>query len=277
MESAPTVSSQTRVAAVVGDPVGHSLSPQIHNGWFSRLGLDWVYVALPVSGAGDRIVDSMRALSLAGLNVTMPHKEVVARTADRLTGSSQILGVANTLYWHGDEILATSTDGDGFVASLRADAGRDPSGLSFVVLGAGGAARGIVEALGRAGARSIVVVNRTAERAESAAGLAPVATVGDLEAAREADVIVNTTPVGMGDSNRSPLPEGLIGAAHLVVDIVYNPRLTPLLRQAEAAGASTLGGIGMLIRQAALSFELWTELAVPPGDVFPDGPGWALS
>jgi len=264
------ITGATRLAGVIGDPVRHSLSPAIHNAAFAACGLDWVYVALPVpAGEGGAAVRAMRALGIEGLSVTMPHKADVAGAVDELTPVARTLGVCNCLYRRGDRIVGHSTDGDGFVAAFETRFGRAPAGLRFLVVGAGGAARSIVEALGRAGAASIVVANRSPDRAAEVAALAAVATtgrLGDREAVAAADAVVNATSLGMEggpEPGAVPVPIEALRPDHLVVDIVYEPRVTPLLAAAEAIGADAADGVGMLIGQAALSFELWTGVAAP--------------
>ncbi|MEM9561142.1 MAG: shikimate dehydrogenase [Actinomycetota bacterium] len=272
------ITGVTRLAGVIGDPVRHSLSPVIHNAAFAHLGLDWVYVALPVpAGGGAAAVDAMRTLGIDGLSVTMPHKGPVAAAADELSVAAAALGVANCLQrvggpasgdGTGDRIVGHSTDGDGFVWAFEHRFGRPPAGLSFLVAGAGGAARSIVEALGRAGAAGIAVTNRTPERAVPVAALATRARVVDPTNAEveAADVVVNTTSLGMAggpDPEGCPIPTAGLRADHRVVDIVYQPRRTPLLMAAEAVGAATDNGVAMLVGQAALAFELWTGVAAP--------------
>jgi shikimate dehydrogenase len=179
--------------------------------------------------------------------------------------------VCNCIYRSQDRIVGHSTDGDGFVAAFETRFERKPEGLRFVVAGAGGAARSIVEALGRAGAAGIVVANRSPERAEAVAALAPGATVGRLddgEMVAGADVVVNATSLGMGGGpapEEVPVPVAALGRHHLVVDIVYQPRVTPLLAAARAVGAQASDGVAMLVGQAALAFELWTGVAAPLG------------
>ena len=249
----------TRVAAVIGDPVAHSLSPALHNAGFASLRADWVYVAFHV-GDGDAAaaLDAMRVLGIAGLSVTMPHKQAVAAAVDVLDPAAELLGAVNTVLPLGDGRLAGyATDGDGFVAALAA-AGEPVAGKTVVVLGAGGAARSIVEALARNGATSVTVVNRTATAAESAAMLAgAVGRIGTVADIADAELLVNATSIGMGTSEL-PIPGGLIAPHHVVADIVYHPRRTALLAAADAAGATTIDGVGMLVQQAALQQALWT-------------------
>src|SRR5437899_2992567 len=165
----------THVAAVIGSPVRHSLSPVIHNAAFAALDLDWAYVAFEVeAGAGARAVDAMRVLGLRGLSVTMPHKADVAGAVDRLTPTAEALGAVNTVAWGPRlALVGDNTDGPGFIDAVRIDEGFDPVGRRALVVGAGGGARAVVRALAHAGVGEIVVVNRTAERAEAAVALAP--------------------------------------------------------------------------------------------------------
>ena len=257
---------------MIGDPVRHSLSPRIHNAAFDALDLDWVYVALPVpAGRGAEAVAAVDLLGIDGLSVTMPHKAAVASAVERRTAVVEALGVSNCL--HRDEhgrLVAHSTDGDGFVRSLLVDDGIELDGARVVVVGTGGAARSITEAVGRAGAAGIVVLSRSAERASGVAALAeqarPVMVDDGGSEVESADVVVNATPVGMSggpDPTGLPVPADLLGPHQVVVDIVYEPRTTPLLTAAAERGATTVNGLGMLVHQAAISFELWTGVDAP--------------
>lgn len=260
--TAPTGS--TRLAAVIGSPVRHSRSPALANAAFEAAGVDWVLVALEVApGAGAGAVAAVRTLGLGGLMVTMPHKEDVLAALDRLTPAATALGAVNSVAWEGDELVGDNTDGPGLVDSLRGDVGLDPAGRRCVVLGAGGAARSVVWALGEAGAAEVVVVNRTASRADVAAALAGRAgRVGDPASVAEADLVVNATSVGMGaaDDATGPLPVDarFLRPGQTVVDLVYQPLRTPLLAAAAAAGARPVDGLGMLVHQAARSVQRWT-------------------
>jgi shikimate dehydrogenase len=274
----------TRVAGVIGDPVRHSLSPALHNAAFAALGLDWVYVAFPVApGQAPAAVAAMRALELAGLSVTMPHKAAVVGALDRLGPTAARLGVVNTISWAataGEPALeGDSTDGAGFIDALRGDDGFDPAGRRCLVLGSGGAARAVTLALAEARAASVAVAARQADRARECATLAgpagsvviagptaePTGSSSLAEAVAGADLIVNATPVGMirGDG----LPFGLEAAAlhsrHFVADLIYAPATTPLLSAARSRGAGTANGLGMLIHQAARQIAVWTGRPPP--------------
>ncbi len=252
------ISGATRVAAVIGSPVRHSLSPALHNAAFEQLGVDWVYTAFDVAhGRAQAAVDAMRTLGLGGLSVTMPHKEGIARAVDSLDAAAAALRSVNTVVPQADGSLkGYSTDGAGFVASLVA-AGVGVDGRNVCVLGAGGAARAIIDALGRAGAARIAVLNRTFSTAQEAVHLAgAVGAIGVAHDVRDADIVVNATSIGMG-SNDLPCDPAALRAGQVVADVVYHPRDTALLRAARAAGATAIDGFGMLVQQAALQQQLW--------------------
>jgi shikimate dehydrogenase len=260
------ITGRTRVAAVIGDPVRHSLSPAIHNAAFQALGLDWVYVALEVpTGEGRAAVKAMRTLGIDGLNVTMPHKSDVAKAIDVLTPMAKALGAVNTVVPTTKGLLGDSTDGEGFVNALRADEGVDVAGKRFLVLGAGGAARAVVKAVTDAGAKEVVVVARREEPAKACVKLAgAIGRIGSADEAGDVDVVVNATPVGMGEvvafpgTADVPIDPERLGTGQLVVDLVYQPLVTPLVAAARERGVLAVNGVGMLIHQAALAFRLWT-------------------
>jgi shikimate dehydrogenase len=261
--TATTITAGTRVAAVIGSPVRHSLSPALHNAAFAAAGVDWVYTAFEVApGQAGAALAAMRALGLGGLSVTMPHKDDIAAAVDVLSPAARALRTANTVVRGADgQLEGHSTDGEGFVASLR-EAGVDPSGAAVAVLGAGGAARSVVDALARAGAASVAVVNRTPAKAAVAAALAGSAgVVGAREHVAAADIVVNATSVGMGVVDGAvdalPVDPALLHAGQVVADLVYHPLDTALLVAARAAGATTVDGLGMLVHQAALQQQLW--------------------
>ena len=270
-------SGSTRVAAVIGDPIAHSLSPTLHNEAFRVLGLDWVYVAFRVPpGEGAAAVAAMRTLGLAGLSVTMPHKADAAGAVDRLGPVAARLGVVNTVSRvvdaEGEELLGESTDGAGYLDSLAED-GFDPAGRRGLVLGTGGAARAVTLALAGAGAAQVVVAGRRAEAVSACASLAgrtgsgvDAADAVALEAEiRAADLIVNATPVGMqpGDGLPFDLSGAWLGPGQFVSDLIYAPAVTPLLAEARAAGSAWANGLGMLIHQAGHQVRMWTGQRPP--------------
>ena len=277
------VSATTTVVGVIGDPVGHSLSPLLHNTAFVEMGLDWVSVGFPVAaGQAQTALAGMRALGIAGLSVTMPHKEAVAALVDRTTPVATRLDAVNCVTLASGELVGSNTDGEGFVAALRHGDGFEPEGKKCLVIGAGGAARAVVLALAEAGAAEVIVVNRTESRATLAAALAgPVGRVGRPEEAETADLVVNATPAGMGQSQGQgagaepgaapgaapqaatgpdpfPLDAAYLVAGQVVVDLVYHPAVTPWLLAARERGAVTHNGLGMLVHQAAVQLRSWT-------------------
>ena len=253
--------STRRIAAVIGSPVTHSLSPAIHQAAFDAAGVSWTYTAFDITDAAAAL-SAMRLLGLAGLSVTMPLKEDVAQAVDRLDPAAQVLSSVNTVSWDGGELVGSSTDGAGFVASLAA-AGVAVDGAEISVIGAGGAARSVIDALGRAGAADITVLNRTRVRAEYAASLSKAASVGIVSDITRADIVINATSVGMGvsiddatDLDMACDP-ALLRSGQVVADLVYHPLETAWIRAAADIGATTVDGLGMLVQQAALQQLQW--------------------
>ena len=264
--------------AVIGWPLGHTLSPVMHQAALDELGLDATYTALPTPPGteSDRFQD-VRSGALAGLNVTIPHKLAAFRAMDRLTPAAQRTGAVNTVIRDGSRLLGDNTDPYGFIEALRQFGGFDPAGSSAMVLGAGGAARAAVLALFDSGASRIIVVNRTPARAhELVKNLkAPDGPPIDAYALTDsrlplllphAQLLVNTTSVGMDGGpapDASPVPPDWLHPNLFVYDIVYRPAVTPLLAAANHCGASTLGGLEMLVMQGAASLQQWTGRPAP--------------
>jgi shikimate dehydrogenase len=251
------------VAAVIGDPVAHSLSPAIHNAAFEACGIDAVFVALPVRPADlAAAVACVRALDLLGLSVTMPHKSAIQEHLDVVGPEAAALDAVNCVLREGDRLVGTTTDGRGFVDALAA-ASVDLVGTRVLVLGAGGAARAVIHALAGEDPAEIGVANRSADRAKAAVLLGGRDTrIADVDEAPDFDVIVNATSVGMGTADL-PLPADLLREGQVVVDLVYEPVETALLAAARAAGATAVDGVGMLVHQAAHAFRLWTGVEPP--------------
>lgn len=264
--SGRAITAATTVAAVIGHPVGHSLSPALHRAGFDSLGADWVYVAFDVApGRAVAALEAMRTLGLGGLSVTMPHKTDVAAAVDRADPAAVALASVNTVSRDVDgALVGHSTDGDGLVAALAAH-DTPVEGQRIGVVGAGGAGRSIIDALGRHGAAEIIVVNRDPDRAAAGAALAPgTARVGLVQDLAPADIIINATPVGMSGSNTgdgthaaTPVPTSVLRRTHTVVDIVYQPLETTFLQAAREVGARVIDGLGMLVHQAALQEQIW--------------------
>ena len=255
----------TGVAGVIGDPVAHSLSPSLHNAAYEAAGINWTYVAFHVRrGQAAQAVDAMRNLGIRGLSVTMPHKEAVVDAADIVTPAVRALGAANCLELDSDgRVVAHNTDGDGFVNSYERH-GDSIAGKSVAVIGAGGAARSVIEACGRASAASVMVINRSRDRADSAAALAGDAgCVVEPAGAGKADIIVNATPVGMAESPGMPLDPELLSSTQTAIDLIYYPLETPWLNACARRGLNTESGLMMLLHQAAIQFTLWTGAEAP--------------
>jgi shikimate dehydrogenase len=254
----------TKLAAVIGSPVEHSRSPAILNAAFEANELDWAFLAFTVEpGKVGAALDGVRALGIAGLSVTMPHKEAVAALVDRTSDDAAALGAVNCVVNDGGALVGHNTDGPGFIDALRIGAAFDPAGRRAAVIGAGGAARAIALALGRAGAADVAVVNRTEEKAVVAAALAGAAgRVGTVADVGGADLVVNATPIGMLDDGL-PVDPVHLHQGQVVADAVYHPAITSLLAAAAERQAVTLGGLGMLVHQAAHSFRLWTGTEPP--------------
>lgn len=271
------ITGKTTVLGIFGHPVEHSLSPLMHNTAFQQLKLDYSYVPFPVHP--DRVgeaVAAIRALSLRGVNVTIPHKQSVIPFLDELSPEARIIGAVNTIVNCEGHLKGYNTDGQGFVRSLKEDAGTDPVDKTIILLGAGGSARGVGVQLALAGAQKLYLVNRTPEKAEEIAQVIRDNSAAQAEVlpwTREAldqamgmaQVLVNTTPIGMFPYYASvpPIVTELFKPGLLVADLVYNPVETGLLTAAAEKGCTTLSGLSMLLYQGAIAFELWTGQPAP--------------
>jgi shikimate dehydrogenase len=264
----------TEKVGLIGWPVAHSVSPAMHNAAFAALGLDWQYDLLPVRPRG--LARSLAALikdGYRGFNVTVPYKQAVLRLkqVEEVEASAAEIGAANTLtVIEGGGLRASNTDWHGFLDDLTAHA-IDIQGMKSCLLGTGGSSKGVAYALRQAGAEAITCVSRK-PTGKDTIGYSDFAGV-----CASFDLIVNCTPVGMPPRiNESPWPQGApFPKGAILIDLVYNPPVTRLMRDAQAAGAQTIGGMGMLVRQGALSFEQWTGLC-PPLDVMESAARQAL-
>ncbi|OGW01675.1 MAG: shikimate dehydrogenase [Nitrospinae bacterium RIFCSPLOWO2_02_39_17] len=268
------------ILGIIGYPIGHTLSPLMHNTAIKQLGIDYIYFPFEVKKGNIRIaIGGLKGLGIKGINVTIPHKESVIPYLDSLDEDARLIGAVNTIKLDGDKLNGYNTDGRGFSESLKRDAHEEVKGRSVVILGAGGAARAIAIQIALEGAERIVIANRTIERGEKLAGYinakckmqsakCKVKTVSLkdnslVEYFREADIIINTTPVGMKGYNQLLFAYDYISNRHLVCDIVYRPLETKLLKEADKKGARTLNGLGMLVYQGSLSFKIWTGYEMP--------------
>jgi shikimate dehydrogenase len=271
------IDGETQLVGLIGWPVGHSLSPAMHNAAFATLGLNWRYVPLPVRP--ERLADAVRglaALGFRGVNVTAPHKVAIMSLLDAVDESARLVGAVNTIQIdvQAGHLTGLNTDGRGFLADLMASEMLPAPGARVIVLGAGGAARAVGAALIQSGAR-VTFVNRTLSHAEGLVGALRAArpeadvravAVGSLPSVSgEAALIVNTTPLGMWpDTESTPWPESVpLPPDASVYDTVYRPVETRLVREARLARLRATGGIGMLVRQGAAALTLWTGHAAP--------------
>lgn len=255
-------------ACVIGHPIAHSRSPLIHGHWLARHGLAGSYTRQDVPPAEfEAFVRAMPANGFVGGNVTIPHKEAAAALCDRLMPNAAALRAVNTIWFEDGAIVGDNTDVTGFIANLDDRApgwrqARDGRPGTALVLGAGGAARGIVYGLIEAGAPRVLIANRTRERAEGLASLFPGRAVAlgldeAAEALPQADLLVNTTSLGMKGQPPLDLRLDLLPGHAIVADIVYVPLETPILAAARARGLGVVDGLGMLLHQAVPGFARW--------------------
>lgn len=260
-----------KVLGIIGHPVSHSLSPAMHNHAARVLGLGYSYVAFDVGpGSPKPSLDAVRALGIVGVNVTVPHKEAAARLVDKLEGDAARIGAVNTITNVKGALIGSNTDGIGFIRALKREK-INPAGKKIVVVGAGGSSRSICLALLREGA-VLTIVNRTPEAGRRLARLLspfgkasflPSSSLMAAEAAAEADVIVQTTPLGMKKSDPLPLADPRFHKGQVVYDIIYSPERTKLLKLADKEGARTINGLSMLVFQGSESFKIWTGRSFP--------------
>lgn len=270
------ISGKTKVCGLIGDPVEHSISPTMHNAAFAFSGLDYIYVPFRVTPTGlGEAINGMRALNIRGLNVTIPHKVAVLPFLDEVDSLAKQIGAVNSIVNDGNILKGYNTDSDGFVQVLL-EGGIDPGHKRVTVLGAGGAARAVIFGLASRNAE-ITILNRIEDFDRAIDLSASVANIFKQEVRAleltennlanimgKTDILVNATSVGMIPNRNSTLVDKKWMKPELVVyDIVYNPVETRLLREAREAGAHTMSGLEMLVRQGAMSFEKWTEQPAP--------------
>jgi shikimate dehydrogenase len=276
---ADSISGKTKICALIGDPVEHTMSPAMQNAAFREKGIDYLYVPFRVKAEGlGKAIDGMRALNMRGLNITIPHKVAAIRFLDELDPLAEKIGAVNTIVNEEGVLKGYNTDATGFLQALL-EKRIEPGGKNILILGAGGASRAISLILADRGA-NLTILNRLLELdwAEELAGRISQTFNREVEALElnrdnltrtleKTDILVNATSVGMTpDIHQTPVDSDLLKPELIVFDIVYNPIKTRLLREAEEAGAKTISGIEMLVWQGALAFEKWTSLK-PPVDL----------
>lgn len=267
------ISGKTAVYGIFGHPVEHTFSPGMHNAAFADLGLDGCYVPFAVRPEElGHAVSAIVPLGLRGLNITVPHKEKVIPFLDELTEDARLIGAVNTIEVRDGSLVGHNTDGRGFLRSLRADAGFNPKGKTIFMAGAGGAARAVCFSLALAGVDTILLYDL--DRAKAAklerdvqsktSARVKVLQAGTMrKSAPAADCIINATPLGLKKGDPLPVPREFVQKGRLVCDLVYNPPDTALLKMARSCGARTLPGIGMLLYQGVIAFEIWTGEKAP--------------
>lgn len=263
------IETSFHAVGVVGRPIEHSLSPLLHRAAFQELGLAWTSAAID-AGEGDaqRIVELMRVEGFRGLSVTMPLKIEIAKIVDDLDESASDLGSVNCVTNNGGHLTGSSTDGDGFLAAIEHQTGFRPHGARAVLAGSGGAARSIISALSRHGVSDVAVIARSTLAVDELLGLAGGrGRHGTASDVHEADLVIDTTPFGMVGADpafSTPLiAPSLTHSGQIVADLVYVPRETHWLEECRLQGAEIVGGLGMLVHQAALALEIWTGQSAP--------------
>lgn len=274
------ISGRTKICGIFGCPVEHTFSPAIHNAAFDATGLDYAYVPFRVEPRSlAAAVEALRALGMVGVNVTIPHKETVLPLLDELSDEAKLIGAVNTIVNRSGKLYGDNTDGKGYLRALR-EAGFDPAGKNVLFLGAGGAARAVAMQLALAGVKKINFANRTGRRAGELAQSVAEATGIKVETIpwpdqaggqlpdrvlAESDLVVQATPLGMSPNidEAVPLPFEAFRPGQVASDLIYNPVETLFLKKAGQAGADTVNGMGMLLHQGTLAFELWTGAVAP--------------
>lgn len=269
------ITGKTRIVGIIGSPVTHSLSPVMHNAAFEHLGLDFCYVPFSVKKEYlDLAIKSVPALSIAGLNVTVPHKESVLPLLSELSDGAEMMGAVNTIKVIDDRLIGHNTDGVGFTTSLK-EVNYCLRGRSLLILGGGGAAKAVVFQAAIEGAEEITIANRTVSKArllkEQAERYFPSVNIESMGSGYDelksvinrVDIVINTTSVGLKMGDPSPVPKEILHKGLFICDLIYNPPETALIRYAREIGCKYINGIGMLLYQGGASFRLWTDVEPP--------------
>lgn len=272
------ITGTTKLLGVIGDPVKHSLSPLMHNAAISKLGLDYVYIPLPVAQENlAKAIAGFESIGLVGFNITIPHKQSIIPLLSEITPTAEMVGAVNTVWLTEKGWKGTNTDVEGFIAPLQT-VSRDWSKITPVILGNGGAARAVVTGLAELGCREIHVVGRNkqklAEFAQSWYNSPKIATIlkihyweGLTGLLPAADLLVNTTPIGMSPQvENSPIDTSLMARLPpdaIAYDLIYTPNPTQFLKLAQQHGAYAIDGLEMLVQQGAKALQIWLQQPVP--------------
>jgi len=269
------INGSTKITGVFGYPITHSLSPQMHNAAFQYKKLNYVYVPFEVHPKDLKsVLRNLKYLGIVGVNLTIPHKEIAYSCVDVLSKEAKLTKAVNTISVRGNKLYGFNTDYEGFLRSLEIDGNVTLEGKSILVLGAGGAAKGVSFSLLCRRIKSLIIANRTYKRAEdlvkrinkmSEVNSFAIPLKEDIikEIIGDIDIVINTTSVGLHKEDKSLLSHKVLHSKLLVYDLIYNPYETPLIKEAKIAGAKTLNGLGMLLYQGALSWEIWTGKSAP--------------
>ncbi len=268
------INGETKIVGLIGYPIGHTLSPAMHNRAFEYLDLNYIYLPFPVEK--NNLKGALRALpplGIVGVNVTLPYKGKVLEYLDEVIEEAELTGAVNTILVKSDRLIGYNTDGEGFVTSLKKGTGIDPKGKRVVIIGAGGAARAVSIRLAKEEVEKITLTDIIFNKAQDLAShiekhISKVETTAlrgeELEKEiKETDILINATPLGMKPDDPLPIDPKLFHPNLLVYDLIYNPPKTKLLSEAEKIGAKTLNGRGMLLYQGALAFTIWTGREAP--------------
>ncbi len=269
------ITGQTKILGVIGDPVEHSRSPQMHNSAIKEIGLDYVYVPFHVKPEYLRqAIEGFKALNVVGINITLPHKQSALPLMDSLSEEAKLIGAVNTMVFKDGFVEGHNTDAKGFIHSLYENDVNNLAGMKVVVLGAGGGARAIVVGLALEKVGNIIIANRTPQNAFDLAndlgekmGISIEGISLDDKKLRdyitECNLLVSTITSGMDPNAELPINPDWLNPESVVCDIVYTPPETKLIKSAKDRGLQTVGGMGMLVHQGAISFKLWTGIHPP--------------
>lgn len=269
------INSSARIYGLIGYPIAKSLSPAMHNAAFRKLKLNAVYVLFETQKNDfPRAVKKMKLMNIRGFNVTVPYKEEIIPLLDKLDEQARAIGAVNTVLNNKGSLIGYNTDASGFIASLKKEIGLEPENKNIFVIGAGGAARAIGFALAKGKARSITFYDSICSRAEKLAGdigkIFKVCRVGAIDSIKSAEqmfkessLLVNASTCGMKASDPLPIDVRCLPKGIAVYDIIYNPTPTKLVKAAKAKGLRATNGLGMLLYQGALAFEIWTGRRAP--------------
>jgi shikimate dehydrogenase len=270
------ITGRTKLLGLIGNPIEHTISPQLHNTLSTMLGIDMVYIPFKVGKDSlEDAVKGFKACNLLGFNVTIPFKEEIIKYVDECTSEVKLMGCANTIKSTDGRLFAYNTDAEGFARSFEEETGTDFKDKNVLLLGAGGTARSLAIKIAAKGAKKLYLINRTIEKAYGIAELINRNICAVAEAAsfnemaegilEKSDIIVNTTPLGMHPNiNGNPVGDTIkFNSRQIVYDVIYNPVKTKLIKQAEAFGCKTVNGLGMLFYQGILAYEIWMDIKLP--------------